>query len=353
MEEKKKKVIDISLADIIKIVRADFRKVCIYSCTAGVIGVILAFATPKIYKSTVILAPEESGSSFSGSLSSLASMVGMNMKIGQTGDALYPEIYPDLMESTGFIVGMFPVTVTKSKTGETYTYFDYLQKHQKLAFYEYPMDWLNSLREKLSSDEQPKPDHKPDSKHLTKKEYDVVKAILGKMECSVDKKTNVITIVVEDQDPQIAATVADSVQMHLQRTITDYRTKKARVDLEYMQKLFDEAHKEYSKARQKYAAFGDSYQNLKMQSYVLKGDELENEMQLKYTIYQQVVEQLQLAKAKVQERTPAFTIVQEASVPVKHSSRPKIVTLIIWMILGFLLRMCILFWRHRQSLTSI
>jgi uncharacterized protein involved in exopolysaccharide biosynthesis len=173
------------------------------------------------------------------------------------------------------------------------------------------------------------------------------------MDCSVDKKTNVITIVVEDQDPQIAATIADSAQMHLQRTITDYRTKKARVDLEYMQQLFEEAHKEYAKARQKYAAFGDSYQNLKMQSYVLKGDELENEMQLKYTIYQQVVEQLQLAKAKVQERTPAFTIVQEASVPVKHSSTPKIVTLIIWMILGFLLRAGLLLWRNRQKFIHV
>lgn len=351
--EEKKKIIDISIIDIFKILKADFRKVCIFSCTAGVIGVVLAFATPKIYKSTVILAPEESGSSFSGSLSSIAAMVGMNMKIGQTGDALYPEIYPDLMASTGFVVGMFPVTVTKSKTGETYTYFDYLQKHQKLAFYEYPMDWLNSLKEKLSSDEPAKPGHKPDPKHLTKKEFDVVKAINGKMDCSVDKKTNVITIVVEDQDPQIAASVADSAQMHLQRTITDYRTKKARVDLEYMQKLFDEAHKEYAKARQKYAAFGDSYQNLKMQSYVLKGDELENEMQLKYTIYQQVVEQLQLAKAKVQERTPAFTIVQEASVPVKHSSTPKIITLIVWMILGFLLRVGLLLWRNREKFIHV
>lgn len=349
----KKKSIDISLIDVFKILKADFRKICIYSCTAGVIGVILAFATPKIYKSTVILAPEESGSSFSGSISSLAAMVGMNMKIGQTGDALYPEIYPDLMESTGFVVGMFPVTVTKSKTGETNTYFDYLQKHQKLAFYEYPMDWLNNLKEKLSNDEQSKPGHKVDSKHLTKKEFDIVKAINNKMNCTVDKKTNVITIVVEDQDPQIAATIADSAQMHLQRTITDYRTKKARIDLEYMQKLFDEAHKEYTKARQKYAAFGDSYQNLKMQSYVLKGDELENEMQLKYTIYQQVVEQLQLAKAKVQERTPAFTIVQEASVPVKHSSTPKIVTLIIWMILGFLLRAGLLLWRNRQKFINV
>ena len=280
-------------------------------------------------------------------------MVGMNMKIGQTGDALYPEIYPDLMGSTGFVVGMFPVTVTKSKTGETYTYFDYLQKHQKKAFYEYPQDWLNNLKNLFSKDEQPKPGHKVNPKQLTKKEYDVAKNIMGKLDCSVDKKTNVITIVIEDQDPLIAATIADSAQMHLQRTITDYRTKKARIDLDYMQKLFDEAHKEYAKARQKYAAFGDSYQNLKMQSYVLKGDELENEMQLKYTIYQQVVEQLQLAKAKVQERTPAFTIVQEATVPVKHSSRPKIVTLIIWMILGFILRFGMLAWKNRKQFINI
>ena len=351
--EEKKKIIDISLIEVFKILKADFRKVCIYSCTAGVIGVILAFATPKIYKSTVILAPEESGSSFSGSISSLAAMVGMNMKIGQTGDALYPEIYPDLMESTSFIVGMFPVTVKKNKTGETYTYFDYLQKYQKLAFYEYPIDWLNNLKEMLSNEEQPESGHKADSKHLTKKEYDIVKGIIGRINCSVDKKTNVITIEVKDQDPQIAATIADSTQMHLQRTITDYRTKKARIDLEYMQKLFDEAHKEYTKARQKYASFGDANSKVVLQSVQSKLDDLENEMQLKYTIYQQVVEQLQLAKAKVQERTPAFTIVQEASVPIKHSSRPKIVTLIIWMILGFLLRGGILLWRNRQLFINI
>ena len=351
--EEKKKIIDISLIEVFRILKTDFRKVCIYSCTAGVIGVILAFATPKIYKSTVILAPEESGSSFSGSLSSLAAMVGMNMKIGQTGDALYPEIYPDLMGSTGFVVGMFPVTVTKNKTGETYTYFDYLDKHQKKAFYEYPQDWLKQVKDLFTTEEKVPADHKVNPKHLTKKEFDVAKSIMGKIDCSVDKKTNVITIEVEDQDPLIAATVADSLQMHLQRTITDYRTKKARVDLEYMQKLFDEAHREYAKARQKYAAFGDSYMNLKMQSYVLKGDELENEMQLKYTIYQQVVEQLQLAKAKVQERTPAFTIVQEATVPVKHSSQPKIVTLIIWMLLGFLLRAGMLAWKNRKNFINI
>jgi uncharacterized protein involved in exopolysaccharide biosynthesis len=76
-------------------------------------------------------------------------------------------------------------------------------------------------------------------------------------------------------------------------------------------------------------------------------------MQLKYTIYQQVVEQLQLAKAKVQERTPAFTIVQEATVPIKHSSRPKVVSLIIWMFLGFMLRAGMLAWKNRKKFVNL
>ena len=339
----------INVGEVIRLIMADRKKICIYSCVAGVIGVLLAFGTPKIYKSTVMLAPEESGNTFSGSISSLAAMVGMNMKIGQTGDALYPEIYPDLMESTNFLVGLFPIKVTTKKTHESYTYQDYIQKHQKLAIYEYPLDWIEKLVEMIKGEEEPGKGHKPDPFCLTKKEFDVCKNISKKIDCKVDKKTSVITIDVEDQDPLIAATVADSVQEHLQHSITDYRTKKARVDLEYMEKLYAEASQQYKKARQKYASFGDANSKVALQVVQSQLDELENEMQLKYNIYQQVVEQLQLAKAKVQEKTPAFTIVQNATVPVKHSSRPKIVTLIIWMILGFIVRFSMLAWKNRQK----
>lgn len=351
MEEKK--LININLVDVIKIFYNDRRKIITYSLVAGFIGVLLAFGTPKIYKSTVVLAPEEIGAGFSGSLSSLAAMVGMNMNIGQTGDALYPEIYPDLMGSTGFIVNLFPITVTREKTGETFSYYDYIAKHQKLAIHEYPSAWLQQFINSLTSDGALDANHRPDPFRLTKKEYDVFKTISKKIECTVDKKTNVITIVVEDQDPLIAACVADSVQMHLQHSITEYRTKKARIDMEYMQMLFEEAHQQYTKARQKYASFCDANSKIALQSVQSKIDDLENEMQLKYNIYQQMVEQRQLAKAKVQERTPAFTIVQQASVPIKHSSRPKIVTLILWMILGFMLRGGILLWKNHQQFVNI
>ena len=55
--EEKKKIINIHLIEVAKMLKADFKMIRNYSLIAGLIGVILAFATPKVYKSTVILAP--------------------------------------------------------------------------------------------------------------------------------------------------------------------------------------------------------------------------------------------------------------------------------------------------------
>ena len=52
-------------------------------------------------------------------------------------------------------------------------------------------------------------------------------------------------------------------------------------------------------------------------------------MQLRYQAYTSVAAQLQAAEAKVQEETPAFTTLQNATVPVKKAgpSRSKLVIL--------------------------
>ena len=59
-----------------------------------------------------------------------------------------------------------------------------------------------------------------------------------------------------------------------------------------------------------------------LESYRAKQTDLENDMQLKYNTYTTIMTQYQMAKAKVQERTPAFTLVQGAAVPIKPAG-PK------------------------------
>ncbi|MCD8290119.1 MAG: chain-length determining protein, partial [Prevotella sp.] len=306
---------------------------------------------PKIYKSSVMLAPEETDNSLLSNFSSLASMVGMNMKMNSSNDAIYPEIYPDLMESTAFLTGLFDIKVTSKDGKINTTYFEYM-KHQKYAFWEYPKVLANKIAKSVRKKDPNIDESKVNPFYLTKDQFDIMKGISKSIDCSVDKKTSVITIVITAQDPLIAATVADSVKERLQIFITDYRTNKARNDLSYMEKLYDEAKNQYLESQVAYSQFSDANQDLLLESVKSKQDYLENDMQLKYNIYTQVTQQLQLARAKVQERTPAFTEVQCATVPVKHSNTPKIVILILFAFLGFIVRASWLTYKNKNIIFS-
>ena len=146
----------------------------------------------------------------------------------------------------------------------------------------------------------------------------------------------VITINVTDQDALICATLADSVKNRLQKFITDYRTSKARVDLEHNQKLYGEAREKYEQARNRYAAYADSHRNVSSQSAQTKESDLQNEMQMQQQIYQQVVAQLKQAEMKVQQETPAFTTLQSATVPVLKAGPKRAQMCLIFLFLAFL-----------------
>ena len=160
---------------------------------------------------------------------------------------------------------------------------------------------------------------------LTREQLSVCRAIEGNVVCSVDKQTSVITLTVTDQDPLVCAVMADSVKNRLQLFITEYRTNKANIDLKYTEGLYKKAKSEYEEARGKYAVFSDENTGLILQSVKSKLDDLENDMQLKFNNYSTMSTQLQLARAKVQERTPAFTTLQSATVPLRPSGPKRVI----------------------------
>ena len=98
--------------------------------------------------------------------------------------------------------------------------------------------------------------------------------------------------------------------------------------MKFTQKLYEEAQADYNKALQAYADFVDMNQNLSLRSVQTRQIRLQNEMNLAYEVYTQTAQQLQLAKAKVQESTPAYTVVQTATVPLRPSGPSKLIILI-------------------------
>ena len=306
---------------------------------AFVLAAFYALAQPNYYDCTVKLSPEMSSSKSTSGLAALASSFGVNLGSSGVGtEALFPTLYPDLMNSVDFKTSLFHVPVTiegDKKSGEpdrTMSYYDYLTKEQKAPW------WSSAMKAVLSifKSDSVAGEEKLDPFRLTLEQANVVKAIDKKVVCDVDKKTMVITINVTDQNPVIAATMADTVKTRLQNFITDYRTSKARVDLEYNRKICSETKARYEKARQLYAEFMDANQDVILQTVRQKQTDLENEMQLQYNAYQQVAAQLLAAEAKVQEETPAFTTLQSATVPVKKTGPKRAQICLIFVFLAFL-----------------
>lgn len=306
---------------------------------AFVLAAIYALGQPNYYSCTVKLSPEMSGSKSTSSLASLASSFGVNIGSGNAGtDALFPTLYPELMNSVDFKTSLFQVPVTiegdKNNGGKdsTMTYYDYLSNGQKSTWWSQGIKAVFSMFKGKSSTVK----EKVDPFRLTKEQDMIAKDIDKKVVCSVDKKTMVITIKVTDQNPVIAAKMADTVKTRLQNFITEYRTSKARVDLEYNKKIAAETRARYEKARQLYAEFSDANQDIILESVRQRQTELENEMQLQYNAYTQVAAQLLAAEAKVQEDTPAFTTLQSATVPVLKAGPKRAQMCIIFVLLAFL-----------------
>ncbi|MDY5087118.1 MAG: chain-length determining protein [Alloprevotella sp.] len=304
---------------------------------------------PRYYQVQVKLAPEyTNGGGSLGGLSSMASMIGINLNSMNSNDAITPMFYPDVINSTDFLVPLMDVHVQTADGSFSGRYVDYLTKHQDAPFWTWAMIKVKAMLKKpgtLNTDK----DYRPDPFRLTEMEDKVVRGIGGSIRCAVDKKTDVITLTTTAQDPLVAACMADTVMARLQDFITEYRTKKARIDLDHINILCNDAHEKYLKACTAYADFVDSHPDVVLQSYKNRQDQLENEMQMAFTAYNSLAQQRILAESKLQERTPAFTVLQNASVPVKHAGPKRMFNVAALTILVFIITSINILVRTRED----
>lgn len=298
---------------------------------AVVAGLIVAFSLPKEYSTTVKLAPETSDPSKKmGNLGGLAAMAGINLGASAGADAISPDLYPDVVQSIPFLLELFPVEVESKKGDYASTLYEYMDEHQKKAWWSYviqaPFELLGTVRE-LFSEEEESGGGELSAFRLTKEQDEVIQALQERISASVDKKTLVITVSVRMQDPLISANLARVVVEKLQEYITRYRTQKVKQDLEFTEKVFGEARESYYKAQRAYAAFEDANKNIISASYRTEQERLKNEMTLTFNVYNTLAQKLEQDKLRVQEETPVYTVISPATVPLKAASPRKMLIL--------------------------
>lgn len=337
MENKNKEI------DIIGILNMFWknRKRLIINCFfCGVLSIIIAFSIPKEYSTTVVLAPEFSSptSGLSGNLGTLASMAGVNLGVNGE-EALYPELYPQIVSSTPFLCDLLSMPIDglyKKETLHTNVY-NYLKYYQREPWWSYIMSLPSKVIQKKHNDSSDTIllSNSIDNKNLTRRQQMIMKSLNNKISIDVDKGTSVITLIVTMQDPKVAADLAQSVSEKLQDYIGNYRTAKARKDLEQTERIYLEAQKKYYQAQQEYAEYCDQHQGVVKMKYQIEQDRLSNEQDLAYGVYNQIAQQLEISKAKLQEKTPVVVVMQPAVVPYKASSPKKMMIGLLFVFIAF------------------
>lgn len=323
---------EIDLLELARKIWAEKRKLIKWGAVGLVAGVVIAFSIPKEYTTTIKLAPEASQNGGGASnLGALAALAGINTTVGQGKDAFSPQLYPDIVSSIPFSLELFDVKVT-DKDGNGTTVENYVSNDLSSPWWSsvmaLPGKAIGGIRSLFGSGKPDAEEKKPDSFRLTPEENGVVSTLGARIGVDVDSKTSVISISVTMQDPMVSAMLADTVAERLKEYVTEYRTNKARADMEYAQTLNDEARDDYYQAQQRYAAYMDRNQGVILRSMRNEEERLQNEMQLAYNLYNTTAQQLQMAKAKVQEITPVYTVLQPATVPLIPSKPSKMLIIV-------------------------
>ena len=249
------------LRDIISIVMllwSKRKRLIINVFIGGLLSIIVAYSIPKEYTSTVVLAPEfSSGMSMSGSISSLASMAGIDLGSGSE-DALYPELYPQIVSSVPFLCELLETEVAAKYKRDTInvTLYEYIKEYQRdpwwISIIGAPGKMIQKMKNNLSVDSV-LPSVKNNNYILSRRQQLVMRSLNEKIGVNVDKGTSVITLSVTMQDPHVAAKMTQVVSDKLQEYIKDYRTAKAKSDYEQTERIFSESQSKYLKAKQAYA----------------------------------------------------------------------------------------------------
>ena len=293
-----------------------------------VVGIIVAISIPKQYTVGVTLSPEMGGSK-GGGLSGLdASFLGNGVSMNEGTDALNASLSADIVSSTPFLLELSTMKIPALKGG-TMTLNVYLDEESSpwwgyvIGLPGMVIGGVKSLFTEEESESVPSDKANLGTIELSKKESEKIEALKKKILASVDKKTSMTTVSVTLQNPKVAAVVADSVVRKLQEYIIDYRTTKAKEDCLYLERLFKERQQEYYDAQKKYADYMDSHDNIILQSVRAEQERLQNDMSLAYQVYSQVANQLQVARAKVQEEKPVFAVVEPAVIPLYPSGTSR------------------------------
>lgn len=205
------------------------------------IGAIVGLLSHSEYSAEARVMPEmnQGAGDMFKRLASAAGFAGMDLGETEGVDAVRPDLYPNVLQSTPFILYLLqqsvPTVEGKQKTVTT--------------LLTPTLGWFSTKKKSLAQSL-----NKPSAVlQLTQEQQDLAEDIQKRVSGRMDTRSGVITINARMPDPVAVAAVAQLTMDYLTQYVTNYRTEKARRDLQFYTNRLNEAKRRYQAAQ--YASF--------------------------------------------------------------------------------------------------
>nr|WP_321405967.1 Wzz/FepE/Etk N-terminal domain-containing protein [uncultured Carboxylicivirga sp.] len=341
---------EIDLIALLKVVW-DNRKIIYYSVGVSVIiGLLIAIISPVKYKVTATLLPsEENRSSSIGGLSALAGMAGVNIgsMVGQQSIDIPAEIYPQVVNSYPFKNELIHKKFNFEEFEYSTSVYNYVLNDtiesigKKILKYTIRLPW--TLKDALINNSDTPLNTNYDVIYLSKDEERVFEYIEDLIQVEVDDGTGLVSLTVEAKEPIVTAQYVQRAVELLQEYIIDYKTKKVRENLNFIQESYLDKKVEYEKLQKQFFNYKDRHRNIISERSDPEFQRLSDEYDLVSIIYQELAKQLEQARIAVKEQTPAFSVIEPSKVPTEKSSPNRKLILIASVFIGFFIGIFVIF----------
>lgn len=152
----------------------------------------------------------------------------------------------------------------------------------------------------------------------------------------LEREGSLLTFRVQMPDARAAAELNHYVIEQIQEYITDYRIEKYRQTLDYVEKQFEDAKQRYEEAQLALARFND--QNVRITTAVARTqqEDLQNRRNITYNVYNNLAQEVERSRTRLQEETPVFNVLQRPRLPHSAGSRSTLIPIVFVLLGGFI-----------------
>lgn len=305
-----------------------------------VLGLLIAIFSPKEYTATTTMVPQINGSSAKmGGLSSLASLAGFNLDMNMGGNEISPMLYPRIVSSISYQIEIMNSDYKFDDLETEVNLYDYYTEHYKPGLFDILKKYtiqlpgliINSLKR---GDNSRKIVNDTTVISVTQEQYKVLKKIQNQLYLTVNEKEGYLTLNAIFHQPELSAQIAHKGLLLLQEYIIEFKIEKAKAQFEFIEDRYSETKKEFENAQEKLALYRDANRNINSAVAQTEEEQLQNEYRIAFEVYSEMAKQLEQARIKLKEDTPAFAVIEKVVVPVEKSKPKRLLILILWTTLG-------------------